>query len=223
MLICQNAGRHWHARKSNWTHRGWQCQDDANICHASCWEQHHFDQCCHASLCSYVLRQTADEMPMNDVESLGPTQHFNTPHATDANKAYPCSSESLLTWAVSCRMPFCRTATATLQGHSLSSQESRLPSRLYKRIMENQWSKLSAPTFPRPTIKRLKEGALLPLCWPQWLKWKIWGEKNYIFSMGPKISAWAPSHEGRAHHMLMRVNIWCLFCLSFSQSVHVFY
>ena len=52
----------------------------------------------------------------------------------------------------------------------------------------------------------------------QWLKWKIWDE-------GTPFSAWAPSNEGRAHQMLMLVNIRCRICLSFSQSVglHVFY
>jgi len=32
-----------------------------------------------------------------------------------------------------------------------------------------------------------------------------------------------PTHEDRAHQMLMRVNIRCHTCISFSQSVLVFY
>jgi len=40
---------------------------------------------------------------------------------------------------------------------------------------------------------------------------------------GPWISACAPSHESKAHQMLMRLNIRCHSCLSFSQSVLVFY
>jgi len=42
----------------------------------------------------------------------------------------------------------------------------------------------------------------------QWLKWKISAERT-------PLSAWAcPSHEGRAHQMLMRVNIRCYIRLS---------
>jgi len=47
---------------------------------------------------------------------------------------------------------------------------------------------------------------------PLWSKWKIWGERT-------PFSAWAPSHEGRAHLMLTRMNIRCHSCLSFSQTV----
>jgi len=44
---------------------------------------------------------------------------------------------------------------------------------------------------------------LLPTRWyTQLLKWNTWSEGN-------PLSAWAPSHEGRAHQMLMLVNIRC--------------
>jgi len=43
------------------------------------------------------------------------------------------------------------------------------------------------------------------------------------FQRGPLNFSVDPSHEGRAHQMLMRVNIRCHICLSFSQSALVFY
>jgi len=43
------------------------------------------------------------------------------------------------------------------------------------------------------------------------------------FQRGPLSFSVAPSHEGRAHQMLMQVNIRCHICLSFSQSVPLFY
>ena len=55
--------------------------------------------------------------------------------------------------------------------------------------------------------------------WPQWLKWKIWGEGT-PFSVRQHGH---PSHEGRAHQMLMWVNIRRHICLYFSQYVLVCY
>ena len=42
----------------------------------------------------------------------------------------------------------------------------------------------------------------------QWLKWKIGCDRTH-FLRGPLNFSVAPSHEGRTHQMLMRVNIRC--------------
>jgi len=57
----------------------------------------------------------------------------------------------------------------------------------------------------------------------QWLKWKIWGEGTSFSAWAGKFQCGPPSHESMAHKMLMRVNIRCHICFSFSQSVHVFH
>jgi len=72
------------------------------------------------------------------------------------------------------------------------------------------WQTQLRKSYARQSIMLYLSSKRSPLCWLE--AWKIWDEET-------PFSAWAPSNEGRAHQMLMRVNIRCRICLSFSQSV----
>ena len=57
-------------------------------------------------------------------------------------------------------------------------------------------------------------------CWPPVDKAENLRRGSSIFSVGSSISAWAPSHDGRAHQMPMRMNIRRHICLSLFLNLH---